>query len=158
MARRRTLAIAALAVSALTVSACGDDDDDDGVGDAVGDAADSLVDAGGDVVDSVVEAGGEVVDDATETAVRNFAAQQGEEQFSDADQPLDEDGLTCEATVADGRSNVSVECTGTTEDGGAAVLSGETSELPGASITELEGTFTGTVDGDEVFSAETLGG
>ena len=39
-----------------------------------------------------------------------------------------------------------------------AELTGETAELPGESIVELEGTFTGTVDGGEVFSTEVLGG
>jgi hypothetical protein len=65
--------------------------------------------------------------------------------------------LTCEATAADGLDSVDVNCTGTTEDGGEAALTGTTDELPGESITEVEGTFTGTVDGAEVFTTDTLG-
>ena len=57
-----------------------------------------------------------------------------------------------------GLDQVDVNCTGTTEDGGAAVLTGTTSEIPGASITELDGTFTATVDGEPVFETDTLGG
>ena len=37
-------------------------------------------------------------------------------------------------------------------------MTGTTDELPGASVTELEGAFTGTVDGTEAFSTDTLGG
>ena len=99
-----------------------------------------------------------VLDNATETAVRNIATQQGEEQFTNAQNPLDDNGLTCEATMADGVAGVSVSCTGTTQDGKAATLEGETSEVPGASITELEGNFVGSVDGTEVFTTQKLGG
>ncbi len=101
----------------------------------------------------------ELVDDATELAVRNFAALQGAEQFNHEGHQIDEDGLACTATVGDGGlDQVDVSCTGTTEDGGAAVLSGTTSEIPGASITELDGTFTATVDGEPAFETDTLGG
>src|SRR3990170_4967209 len=75
----------------------------------------------------------EDVSDVVETAARNIAAEQGEEQFSDAGHPLDDEGLTCEATAADGAEAVDISCTGTTEDGAAAELTGTTSELPGAS-------------------------
>jgi hypothetical protein len=101
----------------------------------------------------------EVLDDATELAVRNFAALQGAEHFDSAGYDIDDDGLTCTATVAEGgRTAVAVECTGTTTDGGDAVLTGVTSELPGASIIELEGEWTATVDGEEVFTTDELGG
>ena len=53
---------------------------------------------------------------------------------------------------------MAVNCTGTTKDGKAVKLSGTTSELPGASVTELEGSFTGTVDGQQVFTTQELGG
>ena len=43
-------------------------------------------------------------------------------------------------------------------DGAVAEMTGTTSELPGASITELDGDFVGTVDGAEVFRTERLGG
>jgi hypothetical protein len=101
----------------------------------------------------------EVLDDATELAVRNFAALQGAEHFDSAGHDIDDDGLTCTATVGEGgRTAVRVECTGTTTDGGEAVLSGTTSEIPGASIIELEGEWTATVDGEEVFTTDELGG
>ena len=51
-----------------------------------------------------------------------------------------------------------IDCTGTTADGGAAALTGTTTEVPGASVTSLEGDFAGTVDGAEVFTTQTLGG
>lgn len=101
----------------------------------------------------------ELLDDGVELAVRNFAALQGAEQFNHAGHEIDGDGLTCTAAVGEeGRNAVDVECTGTTVDGGEAVLTGRTSELPGASITELEGDFTATVDGAEIFTTTELGG
>ena len=100
-----------------------------------------------------------LLDDGVELAVRNFAALQGAEQFNNAGHEIDGDGLECTATVGEeGREAVDVECTGTTVDGGEAVLSGRTSELPGASITELEGEFTAAVDGETVFTTQELGG
>jgi hypothetical protein len=101
----------------------------------------------------------DVLDDATETAVRNFAAIQGAEQFAAAGHELDDGGLTCTAAVGEGGLEaVEVECTGTTLDGGEAALTGTTSELPGASISELKGSFTATVDGETVFDTDQLGG
>jgi hypothetical protein len=101
----------------------------------------------------------DVLDDTTELAVRNFAALQGSEQFDSAGHEIDDDGLMCTAAIGEGgRTAVEVECTGTTTDGGEAVLSGTTSELPGASIIELEGEWTATVDGEEVFTTDELGG
>jgi hypothetical protein len=71
----------------------------------------------------------------------------------------DDDGLSCEATVADGGLNaVEVSCTGSTEEGQDATMTGRTDEMPGASVTELEGQFTGTAGGDEVFAVQQLGG
>lgn len=105
----------------------------------------------------VKEAAANVLDNATETAVRNIATRQGEQQFADTNNELDGSGLTCEAKLADGLAHVTVSCTGTTKDGKAAALTGETSEIPGASVTELEGDFTGTADGNEVFTTKRLG-
>ena len=100
----------------------------------------------------------EALDDATETAVRVFASAQAKEQFNNAGHEIDGD-LDCTAEVGDGGlDSVTIECTGTTVDGGDAALTGTTSELPGASITELKGSFTGTVDGEEVFETDQLGG
>ncbi len=100
----------------------------------------------------------DLLDDATETAVRNFAALQGAEQFEAEGHVLD-GGLTCTADVGDGGlENVEVECTGTHLDGQEVVLSGTSAELPGASITELNGSFTATIDGNAVFETDQLGG
>jgi hypothetical protein len=99
----------------------------------------------------------EATDDAAEALARSIATQQGEEQFNNAGHELASD-LTCEATVQDGVSKIDISCTGTTKAGGAAELTGTTSELPGASVVTLDGQFTGTVDGQEVFTTERLGG
>ena len=107
----------------------------------------------------IVDDANEVLDDATEAAVRNFARLQAEEQFNAAGYEIDDDGLACTAAIGEGgRDSVDVECTGTTVDGGEAALIGTTSELPGASITELKGSFTATVDGADVFETDQLGG
>src|SRR5262245_29562100 len=83
----------------------------------------------------LIDDANEVLDDATETAVRNFARLQAEEQFNAAGHEIDADGLTCTAAIGEGgRDGVDVKCTGTTVDGGDAALVGTTSELPGASI------------------------
>ena len=101
----------------------------------------------------------DALDDVTELAVRNFAALQGSEQFNAVGYEIDDDGLSCTATVSEGgRTAVEVECTGMTVDGDDAVLTGVTSEIPGASITELEGDWTATVDGEQVFATDELGG
>ena len=42
--------------------------------------------------------------------------------------------------------------------GEAAALTGTTAEIPGASVVELEGEFTGTVNGTQVFTTQRLGG
>ena len=100
----------------------------------------------------------EALDDATETAVRVFASAQAKEQFNNAGHEIDGD-LDCTAVVGEGGlDSVTIECTGTTVDGGEAALTGTTSELPGASITELKGSFTATVDGADVFETDQLGG
>lgn len=143
--RRRVLPVA-IALGALTLGACSEEDREQ-----LRNTVDSLAERAGSAV-------GEATNDVVELAVRNFATQQGEEQFRAAGNELDDAGLRCSATVADGIETVDVRCTGTTAAGGAAVLSGTTSEIPGASITELRGTFTGAVDGTEVFATEQLGG
>lgn len=108
-------------------------------------------------VTAVGDAAGDVTDDAAEVLARNIATQQGEEQFNNAGHTLD-GPLTCTSSVTDGADSIAIECTGTTQAGGAAVLTGATSEIPGASVVSLEGEFTGTVDGQEVFTTEDLGG
>ena len=79
--------------------------------------------------------------------MRNRVAEQRTEQFADAGYPLNDEGLSCAATASDGLDSVSVQCTGTTEAAEQAELTGETAEFPGASSVEVEGMFTGTVDG-----------
>ncbi len=153
MRHHRSAFTSVVLVAAFALGACSSDDQAN-VEEAVEDAGNALETA----ATEVGEAAGEAVDDAAEAAVRNLAAEQGEEQFADAGHPLDGDGLSCEATVADDATNVSVSCMGTTEAGTAAALTGTTNELPGASLTELEGSFTGTVDGAEVFQTDSLGG
>jgi len=157
MHRHRTLVAAVAVIAALGVSACSDEEQDD-----LADTADSVADDVADAAESAATAVGEAVDetgdDAAELAARNIATQQGEEQFSAAGHELDDSGLSCEATVEDGVDGVAIDCTGTTADGGAAALTGSTTEIPGASVTSLEGNFSGTVDGTEVFTTQTLGG
>jgi hypothetical protein len=120
---------------------------------AVSAAEDDIRSAVTDVVDNADEA----ARNAGELAARNFASIQGEEEFDAAGHPI-ADNLTCTAEVQESMTEIAIECSGTTEDGGAAELTGTTSELPGASVTELKGSFTGTVDGAEVFSTDQLGG
>lgn len=134
-----------LFVAALALAGC-----DSETTDSVSSDVRSAVTEVGDAVD-------EASQDAAEAIARNIATQQGEEQFKNAGYELD-GPLTCEATVADGAAEIDIDCTGTTKDGGVATLSGTTSELPGASVVSLEGDFTGSVDGTEVFTTQQLGG
>jgi hypothetical protein len=154
---RRGILIAGAAMLAIGAGAC-DDDTEDAVSSDVASAVSEVEDAVASAVTAAGDAAGEVVDDTTETAIRNIATQQGEEQFTDAGYPLDDSGLTCEATVTDDAASVDVSCTGTTADGEDAVLTGQTEDLPAESVVELEGTFTGTVAGAEVFTTDSLGG
>ena len=98
----------------------------------------------------------DAANNAAEAAARNIAAQQGAQQFKDAGHELDGD-LTCTAQVTDDVARLDINCTGTTTTGGAAVLTGTTDEVPGASLDSLKGQFTGTVDGSEVFTTQQLG-
>ncbi len=102
-------------------------------------------------------AAGQVTDAAAETLARNIATQQGEEQFKNAGQELD-GPLVCEAKVKDGVAKIDINCTGKTKAGGAAILTGATNELPGASVVSLNGQFTAMVDGTTVFTTQRLGG
>jgi len=155
--RHRILIMTGAALFTVGFAACSEDDRDD-VGDAVEEIGEEAQEAVETAVSEVEDAIDEAAQDAAELIVRNLATQQGEEQFSNAGQPLDDNGLDCTAEVTDGLDGVSVECTGTTQEGGAAALTGSTDELPGASAIEIEGQFTGTVDGEEVFNTDTLGG
>ena len=99
----------------------------------------------------------EASNDAIEVAARNIASAQGEDQFSDVGIGVEGD-LACQATADEAADAVDISCTGTSTDGQDLAVDGTTDEIPGASVTELEGTFVGTADGDEVFSVNTLGG
>ncbi len=103
------------------------------------------------------EAVGDATNDAAEALARNIATQQGEEQFNNAGHTLD-GPLTCTSEITDGVDKIAIDCTGTTKEGGAAVLTGSTNEIPGASVVTLDGEFVGTVDGEEVFATQRLGG
>lgn len=105
----------------------------------------------------VANAVGDAANNAAEALARNIATQQGEEQFKHVGQTL-AGPLTCAATIASGVAKIDIHCTGTTQSGGAAVLTGTTTEIPGASVVALDGSFTGTVDGAEVFTTQRLGG
>lgn len=109
------------------------------------------------IATDIAGAADEATDDVAEALARTIATQQGEEQFKNAGHELD-GPLTCEATVKDDAANIEINCTGTTKDGGAALLTGATNEIPGASVVSLDGDFTGTVDGAEVFATQRLGG
>ena len=121
------------------------------------DSRDELEEDARTAISDASDAIDEAVRDAAEAAARTIATEQGEEQFRDAGHPI-EGKLTCEAEAADGVDSIEISCTGTTEAGGDAVLTGTTSELPGASVVTLDGDFTGTVDGEEVFTTTRLGG
>ena len=129
------------ALSLALLGACSSDDDD---------GADDAAEDVGDAVD-------EASNDAVEATARNIASAQGEDEFSAADIDIEGD-LTCEANADEDADSVDISCTGTSTDGQDLALDGTTDEIPGASVTELEGTFVGTADGDEVFSVDTLGG
>jgi hypothetical protein len=155
----RIVSAVAFAAMSLGVVACADDDDEslDSLEEDIESAATDVEEAAQSAVTNIEQAVDDAATDAAEAAVRNIAAEQGEEQFADAGHSLDDEGLACEATASDDAASVAVQCTGTTEDGGLADLSGQTDEFPGESITEIEGTFTGTVDGTEVFTTDSLG-
>jgi hypothetical protein len=108
-------------------------------------------------VTDIANAAGDAANAAAEVLARNIATQQGEEQFKNAGQELD-GPLTCEAKVQAGVAKLAINCTGKTKSGGAAVLTGTTNEVPGASVVSLDGDFTGTVDGTAVFTTQRLGG
>lgn len=149
----RVLLVAPLAVAVL---ACSEEDRESIVTD-VENAADDVEEEARSAASEAEDAAGEAGRDAAELVARNVATEQGEEEFANAEQPLD-GKLSCEATANDAMDAVEVSCTGTTQDGEDATMEGTTSELPGASASELEGTFTGTVAGEQVFEVDTLGG
>ncbi|MBA2386826.1 MAG: hypothetical protein H0V69_06995 [Acidimicrobiia bacterium] len=146
-----------IAPLALAAFASCSDDARDAITTDVENAADEVEEAARTAVTEVEDAAGEVGRDAAEAAARNIATEQGEEEFANAKRPL-EGKLKCEATANDAMDAVDISCTGTTQEGEKATMEGTTSEVPGASVSELEGTFTGTIAGEQVFEVDTLGG
>lgn len=161
--RSKLLAVPFALVLTFGVVACSDDTQDDAqdlLDSAREDAetvASDVSEAAGDAADNAGDAIDDATQNAAEAAARNLASAQGEDEFSSNGVDVEGD-LECEATSNGDNSAVDVSCTGTSTDGRELSLEGTTSEMPGASITELEGTFTGTADGEEIFSVETLGG
>lgn len=84
-----------------------------------------------------------------EFAIRNAAAIAGTEAFKDNGYELVEQ-LDCTADV-NADNDATVSCTGTTKDGKAATLDGT---ADGDNLDK--GTFVGKVDGQEVFSKDSL--
>lgn len=173
----RLRAVLAVTVAAVSATACGGDDtdttdvdtdvdaaaddatdaiDDDDLGADIDDAIDDVEAAVEDATGAVADAIEELGEDTVELAARNLASTNAEEEFSDAGYPID-GGLTCTADATDDLTAVELDCTGTTADGAAASMIGTTTELPGGSVTELEGEFVGFVDDAEVFRTDALG-
>lgn len=152
-------AAAVLGALTLVATSCGGDDVDD-VADDAGDALDDAGDAAGDAFDdatgAVADAIDEVGEDTVEVAARNLASTHAIDEFGAAGYPIDGD-LTCTADATDDLTAVDISCSGATEDGGVASMTGTTTELPGASVTEMEGDFVGFVDTEEVFRTDSLG-
>lgn len=140
----RRLAAAGAVVLALGFSACSDD--------TIESIEDDVQSAVTDAVDAVEEVSG----DAIETATRLFVTEQAEDEFDAVGHPIEGD-LTCTADASEDLTSVEIACSGTTVDGGNAELTGTTSEIPGVAITEIEGEFVGTVDGEEVLNTDVLG-
>jgi hypothetical protein len=147
----RLFAASAALVLLGGAAACSDDAEDQ-----ADETVEDIQQGAEDAAESASSAIDEGTDNAAEAAVRTLAAQHGADQFASEGHEIDGD-LSCEASLADGEDAVDVTCEGTTVDGEAASLTGTTSELPGASATELEGDFTGTVAGEEVFQVDRLG-
>ena len=150
--RRRRQFLVAVSVVTLLVAACSDDD----MGDTASSVLDDAQDAAGSVGDQARDAAGDVATDAAEVAVRNVAARAGANEFEKAGSPIDGD-LTCETDASGGADAIKVTCSGSTTSGGAAQMTGTTTEAPGVSVTEIKGEFVGTVDGSENFRVDHLG-
>lgn len=155
--RRGVGAVAGALALVTALSACGGDDDvTDDVDGAVDDAVTDIEEGVDDVTGAVADAIDEVGEDTVELAARNLASTHGADEFADAGYPID-GGLTCEADATDDLTAVEIDCAGATADGGVASMTGTTTELPGESLTELEGDFVGFVDTEEIFRTDALG-
>ncbi len=163
MRTKKLLAVPFSLALLLGAAACSDDTEDaaqetlDAARDDAEEVASDVSDAAGDAATDASDALDDAGQSAAEAAARNLASMQGEDEFEANDIEVD-GGLDCDATATDDNSAVDITCTGTGADGQELSIEGTTSEVPGASATELEGEFTGTADGEEVFSVDTLGG
>jgi hypothetical protein len=125
---------------AIGGTACTGDDD--------ADLETIVTDAAADAEDLAVE--------ALEVAASNAAVQLAPRHFADAGHPISGD-LSCSANAAGTLESVDIDCTGTTEAGDQARLTGTMDQLPDEVILAIDGQFTGTVDGQQVFETNRLG-
>lgn len=150
--RRSASALGAGLALVLSVAACDADDTSDDVDEVVDDVEERADEISGDVAEAIEEVG----EDAVELAVRNLARMQAQDEFADAGHPIDGE-LSCTADASEALDAVEIGCVGETEAGQSASMTGTTTELPGESLTELEGEFVGLVDDQEVFRTDALG-
>jgi hypothetical protein len=88
----------------------------------------------------------------SETAVRNTVAVGAAKEFSDRGYPI-QDHLKCTAKASNSSSShVGIICTGTTTRGQPVGLTGTTDDNRGKN-----GTFVGTVNGQQLFQKACLG-
>jgi hypothetical protein len=96
----------------------------------------------------------QILDDTVELAARNAAAEGGEQKF--IHEGIDvSGGLDCSARSDAGARTVSVDCTGTSDDGQSLTLVGKLTVADGE-IVDSSG-FIGTADGKEVFNVDCVG-
>jgi hypothetical protein len=96
----------------------------------------------------------QIVNDTVELAARNAAAEGGEQKF--IHEGIDvSGGLDCSATSDAGAQTVSVDCTGSSDDGQSLTLVGKLTVADGE-IVDSSG-FIGTADGEEVFNVDCIG-
>ena len=120
------------------------------------DSRDALTSDARNLGTQVAQKAGNAAGNVAEVAARNVATSQGGEEFRKAGHPL-KGALACTAKVSDGVVAVAISCSGTTQAGEKADLTGTTDELPGVSVVSLHGDFTGTVNGQQVFKTPKLG-
>jgi hypothetical protein len=90
-----------------------------------------------------------------EGTARNVAAVAGAQAFRQAGVDV-EGGLDCRATADQEVETVQVSCTGRSTAGQALRLTGD-GRRPGANAKGVQGRFTGTAAGREVFRKDCLG-
>ena len=99
----------------------------------------------------------EIVDDTAEIAARNAAAAAGTAAFEQEGLEVS-DVLECTANSTGGADDLTVTCTGVSDDGKELALEGSVSaNEEDVSVDAIRGSFVGTVDGEEVFSEDCLG-